>query len=83
MKLRSRRRIGVAVVVVTALVGAGVAVLNMSAASAATVDTGAWYVLVNRNSGKAVDVCGVSTADGACVQQYSRSGGNNQQFQFV
>jgi beta-xylosidase len=39
--------------------------------------------LINRNSGKALDVCGSSTADGACVQQYSRSGGTNQQFQFV
>ncbi|MET7392901.1 endo-1,4-beta-xylanase [Dactylosporangium sp. NPDC005572] len=47
------------------------------------VDTGAWYTLVNRNSGKALDVCGVSTADGACVQQYGRSGGQNQQWQFV
>ncbi len=40
---------------VTALVGTGVAVLNMTSASAATVDTSATYVLVNRNSGKALD----------------------------
>jgi poly(3-hydroxybutyrate) depolymerase len=52
-------------------------------ASAATVDTAAWYELVNRNGGKALDVCGVSTADGACVQQWSRTGGQNQQWQFV
>lgn len=31
-------------------------------AEAATVDTHAWYVLVNRNSGKALDVSGASTA---------------------
>jgi len=47
------------------------------------IDPTAWYVLVNRNSGKALDVCGVSTADGACIQQYARSGGQNQQWQFV
>ncbi|RKN40997.1 non-reducing end alpha-L-arabinofuranosidase family hydrolase [Micromonospora endolithica] len=47
------------------------------------IDVTAWYELVNRNSGKALDVCGVSTADGACVQQYGRSGGQNQQWQFA
>ena len=47
------------------------------------IDPTAWYELVNRNSGKALDVCAVSTADGACVQQYTRSGGQNQQWQFV
>ena len=48
-----------------------------------TIDPNAWYELINRNSGKALDVCGVSTADGACIQQYARSGGQNQQWQFV
>lgn len=48
-----------------------------------TVDLTAWYELVNRNSGKALDVCAVSTADGACVQQWTRNGGQNQQWQFV
>jgi hypothetical protein len=80
---RSRRRLGIAAVVVTALVGAGVAVLNMSAASAATVDTTAWYVLVNRNSGKALDVNGASTADGANLIQWARTNAANQQFQFA
>ena len=47
------------------------------------IDTSAWYVIINRNSGKAVDICSNSTADGACVQQYTRHNGNNQQFQFV
>ncbi|WP_433041007.1 non-reducing end alpha-L-arabinofuranosidase family hydrolase [Dactylosporangium sp. CS-033363] len=66
------------------VVAAGVVVaLNATSASAATVDTSAWYTLVNRNSGKALDVCGVSTADGACIQQYAQSGGQNQQWQFV
>ncbi|GAA3682280.1 non-reducing end alpha-L-arabinofuranosidase family hydrolase [Lentzea roselyniae] len=52
-------------------------------ASAATVDTTAWYVLVNRSSGKALDVNGASTADGANLIQWSRTNANNQQFQFV
>ncbi len=60
-----------------------VAALNTSAASAATVDPTAWYVLVNRNSGKAMDVSGVSTADGAVVHQWARHDGANQQWQFV
>jgi lysophospholipase L1-like esterase len=52
-------------------------------AQAATVDTSAWYVLVNRGSGKALDVSGASTADGAGVAQWSRHDGANQRFQFV
>ncbi|MER6583844.1 RICIN domain-containing protein, partial [Nonomuraea sp. NPDC001023] len=36
-------------------------------AHAATVDTNAWYVLVNRNSGKALDVYNLSTADGGRI----------------
>ncbi|SFD58488.1 hypothetical protein SAMN05421773_1201, partial [Streptomyces aidingensis] len=34
-------------------------------ARAATIDTGAWYVLVNRHSGKALDVYDLATEDGA------------------
>jgi glycosyl hydrolase family 62/ricin-type beta-trefoil lectin protein len=68
---------------VTLLVATAAAVLNTSAASAATVDTSVWYVLVNHNSGKALDVSGASTADGAVIQQWSRHDGANQQWQFV
>ncbi|MFG2639607.1 hypothetical protein ACGFYP_01275 [Streptomyces sp. NPDC048370] len=39
-------------------------VVKPTPAEAATADTHAWYVLVNRNSGKAVEVHGGSTADG-------------------
>ena len=60
-----------------------VAVTNMTTASAATVNTSAWYVLVNRNSGKALDVNGASTADGANLIQWTRTNTTNQQFQFV
>ncbi|MET7392900.1 non-reducing end alpha-L-arabinofuranosidase family hydrolase [Dactylosporangium sp. NPDC005572] len=76
------RLIGVALAA-TAVAAGVVVAINVTTASAATVDTSAWYELVNRNSGKALDVCGVSTADGACIQQYTRSGGQNQQWQFV
>jgi endo-1,4-beta-xylanase len=47
------------------------------------VDTSAWYVLVNRNSGEVLDVFGASTADGARVAQWTRNNGNNQQWQFI
>ena len=42
----------------------------------APVDTSAWYVLVNRNSGKALDVYGLSTADGARISQWTRNNGD-------
>jgi hypothetical protein len=50
---------------------------------AATVDTSAWYVLVNRNSGKALDVYNWATSDGARIVQWTRGDGANQQWQFV
>ncbi|MET8867318.1 non-reducing end alpha-L-arabinofuranosidase family hydrolase [Nonomuraea sp. NPDC004580] len=52
-------------------------------ARAATVDTNAWYVLVNRNSGKALDVYNLATSDGARITQWSRNNQNQQQWQFV
>jgi endo-1,4-beta-xylanase len=70
-------------VAAVAMVAGSVVAVSTTGASAATVDVTAWYEIVNRNSGKALDVCGVSTADGACIQQYTRSGGQNQQWQFV
>src|SRR3954447_4766488 len=54
-----------------------------SSANAATVDTSAWYVLVNRNSGKAVDVFNLATNDGARIAQWTRNDQNQQQWQFV
>jgi hypothetical protein len=50
---------------------------------AATVDPNAWHVLLNRNSGKVLDVNGAATADGAKLVQWSRTDATNQQFQFV
>jgi poly(3-hydroxybutyrate) depolymerase len=71
-----------AVVAVTLAIGL-LAAVRPAPAEAATVDTNAWYVLVNRNSGKALDVSGASTADGARVAQWTRTDGANQQWQFV
>ncbi|MER5200352.1 RICIN domain-containing protein [Streptomyces sp. NPDC002884] len=59
------------------------AAVTPAPAEAATVDTNAWYVLANRNSGKALDVSGASTADGARAGQWTRNDGANQQWQFV
>lgn len=55
----------------------------VTSASAATVDPNAWYVLLNRNSGKALDVYNLATNDGARITQWTRNNGNQQQWQFV
>ncbi|WP_443078981.1 non-reducing end alpha-L-arabinofuranosidase family hydrolase [Streptosporangium sp. NBC_01495] len=55
----------------------------IQSANAATVDTNAWYVLVNRTSGKALDVYNLATNDGARITQWARNNGNQQQWQFV
>ncbi|MGX1615140.1 non-reducing end alpha-L-arabinofuranosidase family hydrolase [Micromonospora chalcea] len=65
------------------LVGAGAVAVVSAPAAAASVDTSAWYVLVNRNSGKALDVYNLATNDGARIVQWSRNNGNQQQWQFV
>ncbi|MDA0634872.1 non-reducing end alpha-L-arabinofuranosidase family hydrolase [Nonomuraea sp. MCN248] len=57
--------------------------LQTQAAHAATVDTNAWYVLVNRNSGKALDLYNLATNDGARITQWTRNNQNQQQWQFV
>ncbi len=58
--------------------------------STAPTSSGAWpdsssgYVrLINRNSGKALEVQGASTADGGNIVQYDDWGGTNQQWQLV
>nr|WP_221375317.1 non-reducing end alpha-L-arabinofuranosidase family hydrolase [Actinoplanes polyasparticus] len=78
-----RRLISALVVTVTALAGGVAAVVTAPAASAATVDTSASYVLVNRNSGKALDVYNLATTDGARITQWARNDGSQQQWQFV
>jgi hypothetical protein len=83
---RVRRRGGTRALVTllaTVLAASAAVAFNTGAASAATVDTSAWYVLVNRGSGKALDVSGNSTADGAAIHQWTRHNNANQQWQFV
>ena len=46
-------------------------------------NSNAFYRIINRNSGKAADVNGASTVDGASVIQWTYSGGNNQQWQVI
>src|SRR5690606_31092936 len=58
-------------------------VATATPAAAATVDTSAWYVLINRNSGKALDVYNLATHDGARITQWTRNDGYQQQWQFV
>ncbi|WP_375734519.1 pectate lyase [Polymorphospora lycopeni] len=77
-----RLRRAVVGLVTMALAALGVAVVP-GPAHAATVDTNAWYVLVNRHSGKALDVYNLSTSDGGQIVQWPRNDGNWQQWQFV
>jgi beta-xylosidase len=79
----SRRRRSLVGVVVTALLSGFLVVLSATPSSAATPDTTAWYFLVNRTSGKALDVYNQATNDGARVTQWTRGSGTNQQWQFV
>ncbi|GIE39120.1 alpha-N-arabinofuranosidase [Actinoplanes lobatus] len=65
------------------LAGGGAVAVIASPASAATIDTSASYVLVNRNSGKALDVYNLSTADGGRITQWTRNDQAQQQWQFV
>ncbi|MFE0688455.1 non-reducing end alpha-L-arabinofuranosidase family hydrolase [Streptomyces xiamenensis] len=57
--------------------------LGAQPASAATIDPNASYVLVNRNSGKALDVYNQATGDGARITQWTRNDQAQQQWQFV
>lgn len=44
---------------------------------------GGYYNIVNRNSGKCLDVFGASTTDGTKVVQWACNGGSSQQWQWV
>jgi hypothetical protein len=69
--------------VMAMMVGGAGAVVASTPAAAATVDTSAWYVLLNRNSGKALDVFNLALNDGARITQWARNDGSQQQWQFV
>ncbi len=53
------------------------------APSVVTADTARWYVLVNENSGQALEVYNRATGDGARIAQAARHDGVWQQWQFV
>lgn len=80
---RRHRRLAAVAASTMLLGGLGLTLGMTPPASAATVDTSAWYVLVNRNSGKALDVYNLATNDGARITQWARNNGNQQQWQFV
>jgi hypothetical protein len=82
---RRRRRApaALAAAVIAVLLSSVLTALGASTASAATVDTSAWYVLVNRASGKALDVYNLATNDGARITQWARNDGHQQQWRFV
>lgn len=75
-------RSGSSALAATLIVGITLGTVTTSAL-AATVDTGAWYVLVNRHSGKALDLYNLATNDGAIIAQWTRNNGAWQQWQFV
>ncbi|GAB2794933.1 family 43 glycosylhydrolase [Amycolatopsis magusensis] len=77
-----RRRTGLVLTLTATLLG-GITAALPQVAAAAVVDPGASYVLVNRNSGKALDVYDLATNDGARIAQYTRNDGAWQQWQFV
>ncbi|MBE1489464.1 RICIN domain-containing protein [Plantactinospora soyae] len=79
---RRLRRYGAALASAALVVGV-TALLPTPQADAATIDPSAYYQIVSRHSGKAIEVAGQSTADGAAVQQRTRASQSNQQFQFV
>ncbi|MBE1876930.1 non-reducing end alpha-L-arabinofuranosidase family hydrolase [Myceligenerans pegani] len=82
-RLAGRSRLGLLATLVAALVATVGVVATSPTASAATIDTTAWYVLVNRNSGKALDVYNLDTSNGASIKQWSRNDGDQQQWQFI
>jgi GH43 family beta-xylosidase len=77
-----RRRLILLFSVIVLLFGGGTAVVPQPAA-AAVIDTSASYVLVNRHSGKALDLYNFATDDGAEIVQWARNDGAWQQWQFV
>ncbi|NEE04478.1 rhamnogalacturonan lyase family protein [Phytoactinopolyspora halotolerans] len=78
----SRASIAALVAGAFAMVAAMVVVVS-SAAHAADIDTGAWYVLESRHSGKAIEVADASVEDGAEIVQQTRHDAPNQQFRFI
>ncbi|HWG24655.1 RICIN domain-containing protein [Actinospica sp.] len=51
--------------------------------SGSTINSSAWYEVVNENSGSCADDANFGTANGAILQQWSCGGANNQQWQLA
>jgi len=79
----ARRRWQASVVALSVVVTGIAALAAAPTATAASIDTSASYVLVNRGSGKAMDVYNLAMNDGARIAQWSRNDGSQQQWQFV
>jgi hypothetical protein len=79
---RGRRRLATTLIATLVLTG-GAAVSATQPAAAATIDPNAYYQLVARHSGRAIDIEGASTADAAMAIQWTPHNGQNQQFRFV
>jgi hypothetical protein len=79
----TRRRWPALLVALSVALTGAVAMVAAPAATAASVDTSAWYVLVNRTSGKALDVYNLATTDGARITQWTRNDGAQQQWQLL
>jgi hypothetical protein len=78
-----RRTRDVLVLAGAVILGGASALVSQHGAHAATIDPSAHYQIVSRHSGKAIDIAGRSTADGAGVVQWARTETASQQFQFV
>ncbi|MBE1875105.1 family 43 glycosylhydrolase [Myceligenerans pegani] len=84
-RVLSRRvpRAALTVLAALALALAYVVAPSAGPASAATIDTNTWYVLVNQHSGKAMEIGGGSSAQGAEVTQFTRNDTCAQQWRFL
>src|SRR4051812_15401745 len=79
-----RARAWLALVAVGLTAAATVVVLSERDAHAATIDTGAYYQVISRLSGKALAVAAASTANNAQIVQYTADSTKpEQQWQFV
>lgn len=79
---RAGRRL-LASLVALIMAAATLTVAGAPAAQAATIDTGAEYVLVNRHSGLVADVLDASTENGAEIIQWHRTDAAWQRWRFV
>ncbi|WP_241243125.1 RICIN domain-containing protein [Paenibacillus whitsoniae] len=59
------------------------AAMGSISASSPAIDTSAYYLLENRNSGKDLNVVGQGTASGDNLEQYIDSGWTSQQWKFI